>query len=100
MISTSDLTTDTSLTSPTPNQPASLANLLLVSLPILLPGLVAAVWSLPLPVRGVSAIVSGLALLLCGPYLFSHALVRWVRRFGTNTMPGEDLNGMAHSAAE
>lgn len=101
MTTRSNLITDTSpSTSPMPNQPASFANLLLVGLPILLPGVVAAVWILPLPMRGVCAIVSGLAVLLCGPYLFSDVLVRWARRSGTNATPGEDMNGIAQSAAE
>ncbi|MFO0575325.1 MAG: hypothetical protein U1A78_15140 [Polyangia bacterium] len=41
----------------------------LASLAILLPSVLAAVTSLPLPVRGVSAILGGLAVLLCGSYL-------------------------------
>jgi hypothetical protein len=36
--------------------------------------------ALPLPVRGVSAIVCGLAVLCFGPYLFAHSLMRWARR--------------------
>jgi hypothetical protein len=36
--------------------------------------------ALPLPVRGFSAIVCGLAVLCFGPYLFAHSLMRWARR--------------------
>jgi proton-dependent oligopeptide transporter, POT family len=62
--------------------PASWDRMLLVALPVLLPGSLIANMALPLPVRGVSAIVCGVAVLLCGPYLFSHALVRWAQRHG------------------
>ena len=54
--------------------------MLLVALPILLSGSLMANTALPLPVRGVSAIVCGLAVLLCGPYLISYTLVAWARR--------------------
>jgi len=37
--------------------------------------------ALALPLRGVSSIVAGLGLLLCGPVLFSRALVSWARPF-------------------
>lgn len=85
MTSTPDLTTDTLATKlPTPSQAPSPVALVLASLPILLPSMVAAMKFLPLPVRGVSAIIGGLAVLLCGPYLFSHALVRWARPAATN----------------
>ena len=81
MTSTPDLTTETQpSTSSTLSQPASRRTLLLVCLPILLPGSLVVNVSLPLSVRGISAIIGGLAVLLCGPYLFSHALVRWARR--------------------
>ncbi len=56
----------------------------MVALPIVLPGSLMANTILPLPVRGVSAIVCGLAVLLCGPYLFSHAMVRWAQTTATN----------------
>ena len=62
------------------DQPAHWTRMLLVALPILLSGSLMANTALPLPVRGVSAIVCGLAVLLCGPYLMSHALVAWARR--------------------
>lgn len=70
--------------SPTPSQTPSPESLALASLAILLPGALVALWSLPLPVRGASAIIGGLAVLLCGPYLFSHALVGWTRRAAIN----------------
>ncbi|MBL9008073.1 MAG: MFS transporter [Myxococcales bacterium] len=60
--------------------PASWARMLLVALPILLPASLIANVALPLPVRGVSAIVCGLALLFCGPFLLGHSLLRWARR--------------------
>lgn len=63
-------------TSQTPSWPL----LLVVALPIMLPGSLMANTILPLPVRGVNAIVCGLAVLLCGPYLMSHALLLWARR--------------------
>ena len=68
------------LAAPAPSEPANWTRMWLLALPIVLPGSLVLNTSLPLPVRGVSAIVSGLAILLCGPYLFSHALVRWARR--------------------
>ena len=61
-------------------QPASWSRLLMVALPIVLSGSLIANAALPLLLRGVSAIVCGLAVLLCGPYLMSHALVAWARR--------------------
>ncbi len=57
----------------------SWSRLLMVALPIMLPGSLMANMLLPLPVRGVSAIVCGLSVLICGPYLYSHALVAWAR---------------------
>ena len=60
-------------------EPASWTRLLLVALLIVLPGSLMANTALPLPVRGVSAIVCGLSVLLCGPHLFAHVLVRWAR---------------------
>ncbi len=61
-------------------QPPYCTRMLLVALPILLSGSLMANTALPLPVRGVSAIVCGLAVLLCGPYLISYTLVAWARR--------------------
>lgn len=49
----------------------------LAGLAILVPGAVAAIWSLPLPVRGVGALIASLAMLLCGSYLLSHAILCW-----------------------
>lgn len=85
MTTTPDRTTDTLAANlPTPIQAPNPIALVLASLAILLPSMVAAMELLPLPVRGVSAIIGGLAVLLCGPYLFSHALVRWAGRAATN----------------
>lgn len=53
--------------------------LALLALPILIPGSIVANVALPLPMRGVCAIVCGLAVLGCGPYLVGHALVRWAQ---------------------
>lgn len=64
----------------TADQPASWSGMLLVALPILLPGVLIMIQTLPLPVRGASAIVSGLAILLGGPFLLSHGLMRWPRQ--------------------
>ena len=61
-------------------QPASWSRMLLVALPIVLSGSLLANRALSLPVRGVSAIVCGLAVLLGGPYLIGHSLTRWARR--------------------
>jgi POT family proton-dependent oligopeptide transporter len=61
-------------------QTPSWSRLLLVALPIVLPGSLMVNTTLPLLVRGVSAIVCGLAVLLCGPYLFSHTLAHWAGR--------------------
>ncbi len=58
--------------------------LVLASMAIMVPGAVAVVWSLPLPVRGASAIVSGLVVLLYGPHLFCHALARWAGGVATS----------------
>lgn len=81
MTSTPDLTTDTLATNlPTPSQAPSTVALVLASVAILLPGTIAATTYLPMPVRGSSAILGGFAVLLCGSYLFGHALVRWAQR--------------------
>jgi len=61
-------------------QTPSWSRLLLIALPIVLPGSLMVNTALPLPVRGVSAIVCGLAVLLCGPYLMCHALLASARR--------------------
>ena len=61
-------------------EPASWSRLLLVALLIALPGSLMANTALSLQVRGVSAIVCGLAVLSFGPYLWAHALMRWARR--------------------
>ena len=61
-------------------QPASWSHMLMVALPIVLSGSLMANTALSLPVRGVSAIVCGLAVLLGGPYLIGHSLTRWARR--------------------
>ena len=55
----------------------------LASLAILLSGGLAAITSLPLSVRGVSAILGGVAMLLCGPYLLGQAFAGPVRRTAT-----------------
>lgn len=52
----------------------------LASLAILLPSVLAAMTSLPLPVRGVSALVGGLTMLLCGCYLLGQAFTELARR--------------------
>lgn len=79
--STPDITTgNRPTTSPTPNREPNATALVLATLAILLPGMMAAATYLPLPMRGGSALIDGVAVLLCGPYLFSHALARWVRR--------------------
>lgn len=56
------------------NAGTSIVRPVLASLAILLPSVLAATRSLPLPVRGVSAILGGLAVLLCGSYLLGLAL--------------------------
>ncbi len=63
-------------------EPASWTRLLLAALLILLPGSLMANAALPLPMRGVSAIVCGLMLLLIGPYVLAHSLMRWARNGG------------------
>lgn len=68
------------LATPATAEPASWTRMLLVALPIVLPGSLMVNTALALPVRGVSAIICGLAVLCIGPYLFSHALVSWTRR--------------------
>ena len=62
------------------DQPASWPPMLLVASPILLPASLIASVALPLPVRGSSAIVCGLAVLFCGPFLLGHLLLRWAQR--------------------
>lgn len=54
--------------------------LMVVALPIVLPGSLMLNAAVPLPVQGVSAVVCGLPVLLCGSSLMSHALVAWARR--------------------
>ncbi len=66
--------------SPAAVQTASWTRLVSLALPILLSGSLMLNVALSLPVRGVSAIACGLAVLLCGPHLFAQLLVRWVRR--------------------
>ena len=68
------------LAAPATAEPASWSRMLLVALLIALPGSLMANTALSLPVRGVSAIVCGLAVLSFGPYLWAHALMRWARR--------------------
>ena len=68
------------LATPATAAPASWAHMSLVALPILLSGSLMANMALSLPVRGVSAIVCGLAVLLGGPYLLGQSLMRWARR--------------------
>ena len=68
------------LAAPTTVQPASWSRILLVALLIVLPGSLMANMALSLPVRGVSAVVCGLAMLSFGPYLFAHSLRRWAQR--------------------
>ena len=68
------------LATPDTVEPASWSRMLLVALPILLPGSLMANMGLSLPVRGVGAIVCGLAVLSLGPYLFVQSLMRWARR--------------------
>ena len=68
------------LATPATAEPASWAHMSLVALPILLSGSLMANMALSLPVRGVSAIVCGLAVLLGGPYLLGQSLMRWARR--------------------
>lgn len=60
----------------TSNPAPSRVVLALATLAIVLPGVMATMRSLPLPlpVRGVSAIMNGLAVLLCGPYLVGQVL--------------------------
>lgn len=61
-------------------QPASWSRMLLVALPIVLPASLIANMALSLPVRGASAIICGLAVLLGGPYLLGHSLLRWAQK--------------------
>ena len=68
------------LAAPATAESASGSRMLLVALLIALPGSLMANTALSLPVRGVSAIVCGLAVLSFGPYLFAHSLMRWARR--------------------
>ena len=69
-----------SVVAPATAEPASWSRILLVALLIVLPGSLMANMALSLPVRGVSAVVCGLAMLSFGPYLFAHSLLRWARR--------------------
>lgn len=88
MTSAPDLTTrDPSSYLPVPSRGPKAAALVLASVAILLPGAMAAMTHLPLPVRGGSAILGGLAVLLCGSYLFSHVLLRWAQ--GTIPSPSK-----------
>lgn len=81
MTSAPDLTAENlPTTAPTPNREPNATAFVLATLAILMPGMMAATTYLPLPMRGGSALIGGVAVLLCGPYLFSHALARWVRR--------------------
>ena len=68
------------LATPATAEPTSWAHMSLLALPILLSGSLMAKMSLSLPVRGVSAIVCGLAMLCFGPYVFAHSLIRWAQR--------------------
>ena len=68
------------LAAPATAESASWSRMLLVALLIALPGSLMANVALSLPVRGVSAIVCGLAVLCFGPYLIAHSLMRWARR--------------------
>ena len=61
-------------------EPASWTHLSLVALPMVLSGSLTVNTALSLPVRGVSAILCGLAVLLGGPHLFAQSLMRWARR--------------------
>lgn len=61
---------------PTPSR----AVLLLAALTILVPGGMAIDWGQPLLIRGLSAVVSGLALLLGGSYLLGQGLEYLARR--------------------
>lgn len=74
MSPTPELNTGTVALSPSHhNASTSMVRPALASLAILLPSGLAAITSLPLPVRGVSAILGGLAVLLCGSYLLGKA---------------------------
>lgn len=68
------------LAPPAATQPTSWSRMLLVALPILVSGSLMVNTVLALPVRGVSAIGCGLAMLCYGPHLFRHTLVSWARR--------------------
>ena len=68
---------------PATAEPASWSRMLLAALLVLLPGSLTANMALSLPARGVSAILCGLAVLLSGPYLLGHSLMRWARRHNT-----------------
>ena len=84
MTTSPNLTTDALFTDQRAlSRAPSRGSLVLASSVIVLPSLIAAMAHPPLPVRGVSAIISGFALLLFGPYLFSHALVYWAQRAAT-----------------
>jgi len=67
------------LAAPATAEPASWTQLSLAALPIVLSGSLMVNTALSLPVRGVSAILCGLAVLLTGPHLFAQSLTRWAR---------------------
>jgi len=64
----------------TPSPAPHPAMIVMTSLAILLPAAIVAVTTLPMPVRGVSAIACGLAVLLCGSYLLGQAFAQLARR--------------------
>lgn len=81
MIPTPELNSTAALSNQSqPGAGTSLVRAVLASLAILLPSVLAATASLPLPVRGVSAILGGLAVLLCGSYLLGQTFVYLARR--------------------
>lgn len=65
---------------PTPSQTV----LLLAALAILVPGGITIDWGQPLLIRGLSAIVSGLALLLGGSYLLGQGFESLARKQAAN----------------
>ena len=72
-------------------QTPSWSRLLLVALPIVLPGSLMVNTALPLPVRGVSAIVCGLAVLLFGPHLYCSGLAWMVHRCNLRPKSADSL---------
>jgi hypothetical protein len=72
-------------------QTPSRSRLLLVALPIVLPGSLMVNTALPLLVRGVSAIVCGLAVLLCGPHLYCRGLAWMVHRCSLRPKSADSL---------